>query len=159
MAQVIKMARIRQEAVKIRESPIPRIHGESFCPERSKLPLLLKPRLSRNVSPVDVDHGSCVLLRDGVIDLATVELPWRNLPMARIEGIQTAKRPFTRFAFFMSKRKLGRVITPIKIMAHHPRLLRGYAHMELGQEAANTVGAQLKALVQVKIAMSIGCPF
>lgn len=108
---------------------------------------------------MDADHGSWVLLRHGVIDLATVNLPWRYMVMARIEGVESTNRPFTRFAFFMSKRKLGRVITPIKIMAHHPRLLRAYAHMELGQEAAHTVDAQLKALVQVKIAMSIGCPF
>lgn len=108
---------------------------------------------------MDADHGSWVLLRHGVIDLATVNLPWRYMVMARIEGVESTNRPFTRFAFFMSKRKLGRVITPIKIIAHHPRLLRAYAHMELGQEAARTVDAQLKALVQVKIAMSIGCPF
>ena len=108
---------------------------------------------------MDAGHGWCVLLRDGVIDLAEVGLPWRYLPMARIEGVEATKLPFARFALFMSKLKLGRVITPIKIMAHHPRLLRAYAHMELGQEAAHTVDARLKALVQVKIAMSIGCPF
>ena len=80
--------------------------------------------------------------------------------MARIEGVEGANRSlFTRFAYFMSKRKLGRIITPIKITAHHPRLLRAYAHMELGQEAAKSVEPQLKALAQLKIAMLIGCPF
>lgn len=79
--------------------------------------------------------------------------------MARIGGVEKAHGLFTRFAYFMSKRRLGRVITPIKITAHHPRLLRAYAHMELGQEAAKTVPTPLKALVQVKIAMMIGCPF
>lgn len=80
--------------------------------------------------------------------------------MARIEGVKPEEAgPFTKFAYFMSKRRLGRVITPIAITAHHPRLLRAYAHMELGQEAANTLPAQLKALVQVKVAMMVGCPF
>ena len=48
---------------------------------------------------------------------------------------------------------------PIKIKAHHPRLLRTLAHMEFGQEAAKTVPTQLKALAHVKVAMMIGCPF
>ena len=80
--------------------------------------------------------------------------------MARIRGVEQEEAgPFTKFSYFMTKRKLGRVITPITITAHHPRLLRAYAHMELGQEAAKTVPAQLKALVQVKVAMMVGCPF
>ena len=80
--------------------------------------------------------------------------------MARIPGVQPEEAGlFTRIAYFMTKRKLGRVIMPIKIKAHHPRLLRALAHMELGQEAAKTVPAQLKALAQVTGAMMIGCPF
>lgn len=79
--------------------------------------------------------------------------------MARIGGVEKAKGLVARFVYFMSKRRLGRVITPLKITAQHPRLLRAYAHMELGQEAARTVPTPLKALVQIKIAMMIGCPF
>ena len=80
--------------------------------------------------------------------------------MARIAGVERKEAGlFTKFAFFMTKRRLGRVITPIAITAHHPRLLRAYAHMELGQEAAGSVSAQLKALVHVKVAMMVGCPF
>ena len=80
--------------------------------------------------------------------------------MARIAGVKRKEAGlFTKFAFFMTKRRLGRVITPIAITAHHPRLLRAYAHMELGQEAAGSVSAQLKALVHVKVAMMVGCPF
>ncbi len=80
--------------------------------------------------------------------------------MARIEGVQSREAGlFTKIAYFMTKRKLGRVIMPIMITAHHPRLLRAQAHMELGQEAAKTLPAALKALVQVKVAMMIGCPF
>ena len=80
--------------------------------------------------------------------------------MARIPGVEpTEAGLFARIAYFMTRRRLGRVVMPIKIKAHHPRLLRALAHMELGQEAAQTVPAQLKALVQVKVAMMIGCPF
>jgi hypothetical protein len=59
----------------------------------------------------------------------------------------------------MTRRKVGRVVLPIKVTAHHPRLLRAVAAMEMGQAAARSVGAALKALVQVKVAMLVGCPF
>lgn len=48
---------------------------------------------------------------------------------------------------------------PIQITAHHPRLLRAVAHMELGQLAAKSVDARLKMLAQIKVALIIGCPF
>jgi len=80
--------------------------------------------------------------------------------MARISGVEAKDGGlFVRLAYFMTRRKVGRVVTPITIVAHHPRLLRALAHMELGQEAARTVSPQLKALAQVKVAMLIGCPF
>jgi len=80
--------------------------------------------------------------------------------MARIEGVTKSDGGLlVRLAYYMTKRRLGRVIMPIQVAAHHPRLLRAVAHMELGQEAARTVSARIKALVQVKVAMMIGCPF
>ena len=80
--------------------------------------------------------------------------------MARIPGVEPKEAGlFVRIAYFMTRRRLGRVIMPIKINAHHPRLLRATAHMELGQEAVKTVPAGLKALAHVKVAMMIGCPF
>ncbi len=80
--------------------------------------------------------------------------------MARIPGVERREAGlFAKFAYFLTKRRLGRVVTPIAIAAHHPRLLRATAHMELGQEAAQTVPASLKAIVQVKTAIMIGCPF
>ena len=80
--------------------------------------------------------------------------------MARIAGVAAKDGGFfVRLAYFLTKRKVGRVVAPITIVAHHPRLLRALAHMELGQEAAKTVIPSLKALAQVKVAMLVGCPF
>lgn len=80
--------------------------------------------------------------------------------MARLTGVEPGDAGwFARFAYFMTRRKIGRLVEPIKITAHHPRLLRALAHMEMGQEAARTVPVTLKALAQVKVAMMIGCPF
>jgi hypothetical protein len=59
----------------------------------------------------------------------------------------------------MARRKIGRVVLPIKIAAHHPRLLRSLGEMEAGQMAATSVDATLKSLASVKVAMLIGCPF
>lgn len=80
--------------------------------------------------------------------------------MARIEGIENPGASlFTRLVYFMTKRRLGRVITPIKIKAHHPRLLRAMVHMELGQQSAGSVPLHLKAIADIKVAMMVGCPF
>jgi alkylhydroperoxidase family enzyme len=80
--------------------------------------------------------------------------------MAHLEGVPRNKAGlFVRLAYFLTRRKLGRVIAPIEITAHHPRLLRAVAHMELGQEAAKTIDARVKALAQIRAALLIGCPF
>ena len=80
--------------------------------------------------------------------------------MARLQGIAGAGRGVvTRVAFWLTKRKVGRVVAPVRIHALHPRLLRAYGGMEMGQEAARTVDPLLKTLVSVKVATLIGCPF
>jgi hypothetical protein len=80
--------------------------------------------------------------------------------MARINGVEPRQAGwFVRFVYWMVRRKLGRVVLPIKIAAHHPRLLRSVGEMEAGQMAARSVGASLKSLASVKAAMLIGCPF
>lgn len=79
---------------------------------------------------------------------------------ARMAGVEAKDAGLVvRVAYWFTKRKVGKVIEPIKITAHHPRLLRAVGSMEMGQEAARSVPAALKALVQVKVAMMVGCPF
>jgi hypothetical protein len=80
--------------------------------------------------------------------------------MARIAGIEAEQaNPFTRFVYWMTKRKIGRVITPVKITAHQTRLLRAMGEMEMGQLAMHSVDETLKALAGIKVAKMIGCPF
>jgi len=57
------------------------------------------------------------------------------------------------------RRKMGRVPEPARISAHQPRLLAAMGGMEWAQEAMRTVDPGLKALVGIKAAMLIGCPF
>ncbi len=80
--------------------------------------------------------------------------------MSRVQGVGDREGGLlARFVFFMSRRRLGRVVEPLRVIAHHRRLLRGYLHMELAQDAARSVPKSLKALVDVEVARRIGCPF
>ena len=80
--------------------------------------------------------------------------------MARIRGVEAGEAGlFTRFLYWMTKRKVGRVILPFKVSAHQPRLLLAVGQMEMGQQALRTVDAKLKALAGIKTATLVGCPF
>ena len=66
---------------------------------------------------------------------------------------------FARFVYWMTKRRLGRVVSPVKITAYHPGLLWGYGQMEQAFASSDLVGAGLKDLAQLRVATLIGCPF
>jgi 4-carboxymuconolactone decarboxylase len=86
--------------------------------------------------------------------------------MAYLKGVEPAEAGwFTRLVYWFVRRKVakltgkGRLVEPVKITAHHPRLLRALGQMEMSQEAARSVPAPLKALASLKAALLIGCPF
>ena len=80
--------------------------------------------------------------------------------MPRIEGISDKRaHVFVRAIFAATRRKVGRVPEPVRITAHQPRLLAALGGMELAQEAMRSVEPVVKALVEIKAATLIGCPF
>jgi hypothetical protein len=83
--------------------------------------------------------------------------------MARMKGIESHEAGwFTRLIFWMVRRKMAgqnRLIEPIKITAHHPRLLKALGQVEMGQEAARSVPRPLKSLASIKAATLVGCPY
>ena len=80
--------------------------------------------------------------------------------MARIEGIQTKDAGLmTRVAYWFTKRSFGRVMEPVKVTAHSPRLLRGVGQMEMAQAKLKSVDPVLVALAEIKVATMVGCPF
>ena len=84
--------------------------------------------------------------------------------MARIEGADPGKQGFlqglfTRIIYSMTKRKVGRVVMPVRIAAHHPKLLWGYGQMEQSLLGSRLVGEGLKNLGQLRVATLVGCPF
>jgi 4-carboxymuconolactone decarboxylase len=80
--------------------------------------------------------------------------------MPRIEGIGDKEaNVFTRSIYGAARRKIGRVPEPMRITAHEPRLLAAVSGMEMAQEAMHTVDKAIVALVEIKAATMIGCPF
>ena len=80
--------------------------------------------------------------------------------MARIAGVGDEQASvLTRTVYSGTRRKIGRVPEPMRITAHQPRLLAALAGMEVAQAAMHTVDPVVKALVGIKTAMLIGCPF
>ena len=84
--------------------------------------------------------------------------------MARIDGADPNRQGliqglFTRIVYAMTKRKVGRVVMPVKIAAHHAKLLWGYGQMEQSLLSSRLVEAALKDLAQLRVATLVGCPF
>jgi hypothetical protein len=84
--------------------------------------------------------------------------------MARILGAEPGRQGLlvgllTRVAYALTKRKVGRVVMPVQIVAHHSRILWGHAQMELSLGASRLVDAGLKDLAQLRVATLVGCPF
>jgi AhpD family alkylhydroperoxidase len=84
--------------------------------------------------------------------------------MARIGGADPSKQGllsglFTRIVYAMTKRKVGRVVMPVQLVAHHPKLLWGYGQMEQAFASSHLVAAGLKDLAQLRVATLVGCPF
>ena len=86
--------------------------------------------------------------------------------MARMNGVEPHQAGwYTRLVYWFVRRGIGkitgsrRLVEPVKITAHHPRLLKAYGQMEMGQGAAASVPALHKALAGIKVATLIGCPF
>jgi hypothetical protein len=95
-----------------------------------------------------------------------LDSPPEVIVMARIRGVEPDEAGwFTRLVYWFVQRGLKkltgqpRLPEPVKIMAHHPRLLRALGQMEAGQAAATSVPASLKSLASIKAATLVGCPF
>jgi hypothetical protein len=86
------------------------------------------------------------------------------MAMARIGGADPSKQGllqglFTRIIYGMVKRKVGRVVMPVKIAAHHGKILWGYGQMEQSLLSSHLVDEALKNLGQLRVATLVGCTF
>jgi len=69
------------------------------------------------------------------------------------------RRVFVSVVYFLTKRKVGHVVMPVQVTAHHPSILWGYGQMEQCQLSSKLVDAKLKGLAELRTATLIGCPF
>jgi hypothetical protein len=84
--------------------------------------------------------------------------------MARISGASRKqggliRQLLVRIVYFLTQRRLGRVIMPIQVTAHHPRIFWGYLQMEQSQMGSKLIDARLKGLAELRVATLVGCPF
>lgn len=69
------------------------------------------------------------------------------------------KGPFRRYAARATRRRLGRDVEPIGVMAHSRRVLMAAGGYELAAERATAVDAHLRHLAETKTALLVGCEF
>lgn len=80
--------------------------------------------------------------------------------MAHLEPVSPARASlFVKLAYWMAKRRLGRVPTPVGIMAHHAATLRATGAFELLTERPTALSRRLRELAVLKTATIIGCRF
>jgi hypothetical protein len=84
--------------------------------------------------------------------------------MARISGAPSnqgglLRRMFVGLVYSLTRRRLGRVIMPVQVTAHHSKLFWGYVQMEQSQMGSKLVDAKLKGLAELRVATLVGCPF
>ncbi len=80
--------------------------------------------------------------------------------MSRIAVVSQEKADLSaRLAYRYSRKKLGRVVTPLEVMAHNPWVLRSSGAYEMLSGNAKAADAKLKSLAGIKAAAMIGCPF
>jgi AhpD family alkylhydroperoxidase len=88
--------------------------------------------------------------------------------MSRIAGVKTNKAgPLTRVILAVARRKTGqltgrrteRMIEPLEVYAHRPRLLIGYGMMEDATAKLHRVDERLKLLAELKAATLTSCEY
>jgi len=84
--------------------------------------------------------------------------------MARIAGAEPRNLKFlhglfTRFVYRMTERKLGKVVEPLRIVAHHSKLLWATGQVEQAMMSSHLVDESLKSLAEIRTATLVGCPF
>jgi len=84
--------------------------------------------------------------------------------MARIPGAPSnqgglLRRLFVGLVYSLTRRRLGRVIMPVQVTAHHSKLFWGYVQMEQSQMSSKLVDGKLKGLAELRVATLVGCPF
>jgi AhpD family alkylhydroperoxidase len=88
--------------------------------------------------------------------------------MPRIDGVSdTRAGPSVRLVYYFTRRGLTRLsgrapermLDPLRMYAHVPRLLRGYAALERATAGLDRLDPRLRALAELKAAMVVSCEY
>ena len=80
--------------------------------------------------------------------------------MERAIGVSPSQAGWiTRLLYRALKKRIGRVSKAKTLAAHHTPTLLASTWMDAVCASARTVSPVLKELVQLKVAMLVGCPF
>ncbi|HEY6369094.1 MAG TPA: hypothetical protein VIX37_00815 [Candidatus Sulfotelmatobacter sp.] len=84
--------------------------------------------------------------------------------MARIPGAPRnqggpLRRLFVGIVYSLTQRRLGRLIMPVQVTAHHAKIFWGYVQMEQSQASSKLIDPKLKGLAELRVATLVGCPF
>ena len=84
--------------------------------------------------------------------------------MARLAGAPRnqggpLRRLFVGIVYSLTQRRLGRLIMPVQVTAHHPKVFWGYVQMEQSQASSKLIDPKLKGLAELRVATLVGCPF
>jgi len=84
--------------------------------------------------------------------------------MARISGAppnqgSLLRRLFVGIVYALTRRRLGRLIMPVQVTAHHPKVFWGYIQMEQSHASSKLIDPKLKGLAELRVATLVGCPF
>ena len=76
----------------------------------------------------------------------------------RIPGVpESTKNPLVRVSYMVSRRRFGSVMDPLRIFAHNPTVMVGYAAKELASERSTRLPERLKHLATMRAGMIPGC--
>jgi hypothetical protein len=76
----------------------------------------------------------------------------------RIAGAP-ARGLYRRLAYWLTRKKVGKVAMPVQLHAHHGRLLFGMGLFEDSLARSRRVDRQLKDLASIRVSARVGCPF
>lgn len=78
----------------------------------------------------------------------------------RIRALERSEASFSaRLLYYAIKRQVGKVLTPIKVQAHRPGIMWGFAAMTMALEFSTGADKITKRLVTLRTAQIVGCPF
>jgi len=80
--------------------------------------------------------------------------------MSRVPPVDPAEAPpEIQEIFARQEAEWGAPLVPTRVLAHCPALVRGAAGLGIALEKSGQLPAVLRALVSLRVAQLIGCPF